>query len=142
MVQKKNKNYRSVFSNSIMKSGKGHLSENLVVGLLKDIQKKTKKNGILVLKLSFKNILVPVSVIEINRRNRKNKNSIPFILPKEKRIPKIIKYICSNDLKLKRNVFLNEILKLAENRGSIKNYLKSKNQISFLNKGFSHFRWF
>ena len=119
-----------------MRNGKGHLSEKIITRLLKGIQQKTKKNGMIVLKLSFKNILTPVSTVEINK-SRRNKTSIPFFLVKKKRIPKIIKSICS----LEGNL-LNEILKLAENKGFLKKNLKSKNQSSFINKSFSHFRWF
>ena len=119
-----------------MRNGKGHLSEKILTRLLKGIQQKTKKNGKIVLKLSFKNILTPISTIEINR-SRKNKTSIPFFLVKDKRIPKIIKSICGFE-----GNFLNEILKLAENKGSLKKNLKSKTQSSFIHKNFSHFRWF
>ena len=135
MVRKKI-SYKIVFSNYIMRNGKSHLSEKIFTRLLKGIQQKTKKNGLIVLKLSFKNILMPISTIKINKV-RKNKTSIPFFLVKEKRVPKIIKSICGFEGDL-----LNEILKLANNKGSLKSFLKDENQLSFINKNFSHFRWF
>lgn len=63
---------------------------------------------------------------------------------KEKRIYKVIKHICSDSgrIKLKDNRFLNEILKLANNKGILKNKSKSISHLSFLNKNFLHFRWF
>lgn len=143
MVQKKNN--KIVLSKSLMLNGKGSLSEKLVNITLKGIQKKTKKDCRLVFKLALKNTLIPVSniVIKKKRKNKKN-NYIPFLLMKEKRIYKVIKHICSDAgiIKLKDNRFLNEILKLANNKGILKTKSKSISHLSFLNKNFLHFRWF
>ena len=145
MVLKKNKTNKIAFLNSVMLDGKGHLAENLAHKLFAGIQKKTKKDYRLVFKLALKNTLIPVSNISIRKRKRKRKKSyIPFLLVKEKRIYKVIKQICSNTSKFtfKDNAFLNEIIKLANNKGLLKNTLKSTSQLAFLNKNFSHFRWF
>lgn len=63
---------------------------------------------------------------------------------KEKRIYKVIKHICSDAgrTNFKDNRFLNEILKLANNKGILKIKSKSISHLSFLNKNFLHFRWF
>jgi len=145
MEQKKIKNYKKVFLNSIMRNGKGNLSENLFIELLKGMQKKSKKNCILILKLAFKNILTPISNVTIKKRKRKIKKSyIPFILRKEKRIPKAIKSICctKDTISFNGTTFLNNILKLANNKGLLKTHIKVKNNTSFLNKNLAHFRWF
>jgi len=143
MELRKNKKTKKVFSNSIMMSGKSHLSEKLVKDFFKGMQKKTKKDCVIVFKLALKNTLTPVSHVTIKKR-KKQKSFIPFFLLKKKRIPKVIKQICSNISKFKfeGNLFLNEIIKLANNKGVLKNTLKSTNNVSFFNKNFAHFRWF
>merc|ERR1712106_435158 len=98
-------------SNSIMMNGKSHLSEKLVKDFFKGMQKKTKKDCVMVFKLALKNTLTPVSHLTIKKR-KKQKSYIPFFLLKKKRIPKVIKQICSNipKFKFEGNLFLTKIL--------------------------------
>jgi len=137
MVQKKI-NYFNVLKNSVMISGKSILAEKITKNTLKNIQLKTKKDYKKVFKLSLKNSLLYISTVKVKKR--KFQRLIPFFILKEKRISKTIKYLGSLN---KKNPFLNdEILKIANNKGVIQTNLKTINQQFFINKNYTHYRWF
>ena len=137
MVQKKI-NYFNVLKNSVMISGKSILAEKITKNTLKNIQLKTKKDYKKVIKLSLKNSLLYISTVKVKKR--KFQRLIPFFILKEKRISKTIKYLGSLN---KKNPFLNdEILKIANNKGVIQTNLKTINQQFFINKNYTHYRWF
>lgn len=126
-----------------MKNGLSYVSEILISKLLKDIQYKTKKDHRLILKLALKNILVPVSNVTI--RKRKYTVIVPFFLKKENRILKTIKNLGIINKKkiLKENVSIsNEIIKLSNNKGKLKNNFRILNKQIFINKNFTYYRWF
>ena len=137
MVQKKI-NHFNVLKNSVMISGKSILAEKITKNTLKNIQLKTKKDYKKVFKLSLKNSLLYISTVKVKKR--KFQRLIPFFILKEKRISKTIKYLGSLN---KKNPFLNdEILKIANNKGVIQTNLKTINQQFFINKNYTHYRWF
>lgn len=137
MVQKKI-NYFSVLKNSVMDSGKSHLAEKITKNTLKNIQLKTKKDYKKVFKLSLKNSLIYISTVKVKKR--KFQRLIPFFILKEKRILKTIKYLGSLN---KKNLTLNDdIIKIANNKGIIQTNLKTINQQFFINKNYTHYRWF
>lgn len=143
MVQKKSKRLKVKIRNSFMKNGLSYVSEILISKLLKDIQYKTKKDHRLILKLALKNILVPVSNVTI--RKRKYTVIVPFFLKKENRILKTIKNLGIINKKkiLKENVSIsNEIIKLSNNKGKLKNNFRILNKQIFINKNFTYYRWF
>ena len=143
MVQKKSKRLKVKIRNSFMKNGLSYVSEILISKLLKDIQYKTKKDHRLILKLALKNILVPVSNVTI--RKRKYTVIVPFFLKKENRILKSIKNLGIINKKkiLKENVSIsNEIIKLSNNKGKLKNNFRILNKQIFINKNFTYYRWF
>ena len=138
MVQKKSKRLKVKIRNSFMKNGLSYVSEILISKLLKDIQYKTKKDHRLILKLALKNILVPVSNVTI--RKRKYTVIVPFFLKKENRILKTIKNLGIINKKkfLKENVSIsNEIIKLSNNKGKLKNNFRILNKQIFINKNFT-----
>ena len=115
-----------------MIDGKRNLSERLLQNILKNIQKKTKKNYLIVFKLALKNILLPISTVKVKKR--KFQRTIPFFIVKEKRILKTIKYLGFLNKSNKQKFIQNEIINLSNNKGIIKNYLKTLNHQGFLNK--------
>lgn len=126
-----------------MKNGLSYVSEILISKLLKDIQYKTKKDHRLIFKLALKNILVPVSNVTV--RKRKYTVIVPFFLKKKDRILKTIKNIGSinKNFFFKDNVSLsNEIIKLSNNKGKLKNNFRILNKQIFINKNFTYYRWF
>jgi len=143
MVQKRSKSLKVKIRNSFMKNGLSYVSEILISKLLKDIQYKTKKDHRLIFKLALKNILVPVSNVTV--RKRKYTVIVPFFLKKKDRILKTIKNIGSinKNFFFKDNVSLsNEIIKLSNNKGKLKNNFRILNKQIFINKNFTYYRWF
>lgn len=143
MALRKNKNYKKKIISSFMISGKKHVSEKLIHNIFKNIQSTSKKDFKLIFKLAIKNLVTPISTVTIKKR--KYTRIVPFFLQKKKRILYTIKQIGSMNIHskfIKTNFFFNEILLLANNKGQIKNKLKSLNQLSCINKNFTHFRWF
>jgi len=137
MAQKKI-NYFNIIKNSVMTNGKSHLAEKITKNSLKNIQLKTKKDYKKVFKLSLKNSLIYISTIKVKKR--KFQRLIPFFILKEKRILKTIKYLGSLN---KKTPFLNdEIIKIANNKGIIQTNLKTINHQFFINKNYTHYRWF
>lgn len=137
MAQKKI-NYFNILKNSVMTNGKSHLAEKITKNSLKNIQLKTKKDYKKVFKLSLKNSLIYISTIKVKKR--KFQRLIPFFILKEKRILKTIKYLGSLN---KKTPFLNdEIIKIANNKGIIQTNLKTINHQFFINKNYTHYRWF
>ena len=137
MVQKKI-NYFNVLKNSVMVNGKSHLAEKITKNTFKNIQLKTKKDYKKVFKLSLKNSLIYFSTVKVKKR--KFQRLIPFFILKEKRILKTIKYL---GVLNKKNLILNDdIIKIANNKGVIQTNLKNINQQFFINKNFTHYRWF
>jgi len=143
MVRKRSKSLKVKIRNSFMKNGLSYVSEILISKLLKDIQYKTKKDHRLIFKLALKNILVPVSNVTV--RKRKYTVIVPFFLKKKDRILKTIKNIGSinKNFFFKDNVSLsNEIIKLSNNKGKLKNNFRILNKQIFINKNFTYYRWF
>jgi len=128
--------------NSLMLNGKKVSSEKLLNKSFKYLQKNTKKSSPLIFKVAFKNTMTSISQTSVKRR--KNNLSIPFFLRKQKRIPHLIKLICSTS-RYSGSIssdLSREVLNLCHNKGNIKANIKSFNQKHFTNKNFSHFRWF
>lgn len=143
MVQKKNKDLKLKIRNSFMLNGKSYVSEKLINKIFKIIQHKTKKDYRLIFKLSLKNILTPISNVTVKKR--KYVRLVPFFIRKEKRLLKTIKQIGFTNKRKKskeKNFISNEIIKLSSNEGRLKNNFKILNQQFFINKNFTHFRWF
>lgn len=143
MAQKKNKDFKLLIRNSFMLNGKSYASEKLIDKLFKNIQHRTKKDYRLIFKLSFKNLLTPISTVNVKKR--KYKRLVPFFIGKEKRILSTIKqigFINKNTKFREKNFIYNEIIKLSKNKGKLKNNFKNLNQQSFINKNFAHYRWF
>lgn len=143
MVQKKNKDLKLKIRNSFMLSGKSYVSEKLINNIFKIIQHKTKKDYRLIFKLSLKNILTPISNVTVKKR--KYVRLVPIFIRKEKRLLKTIKQIGFTNKRKKfkeKNFISNEIIKLSSNEGRLKNNFKNLNQQFFINKNFTHFRWF
>ena len=143
MAVKNKTNTKSLLLNFIMSKGHKSKSEKLFDISLRELQKNNIKNSKLVLKLSLRNVSPTVSSIRIKRR--KMTTLVPFFLRKHNRLAQAVKLIVTNSNSKSSKFALGlskEVLESSNNRGSVKNQVINIHTNSFVNKNFSHFRWF
>ena len=133
---------KDIFINYITKKGLKNTSEKLFKKSLKNIQRHTKKNSKIIIKLSLKNVYPVISFIKIKRN--KSITSIPFFLKKNKRLLNTIKSLVKESFSTKNfsKNFPNELIQSSNNRGLIKSNSVKTHSTAFVNKKFSHYRWF
>ena len=143
MVVKNKVNIKSLLLNFITLKGNKFKSEKLLDTSLRELQKSTSKNSKSILKLSLRNISPIVDTIKIKRR--KTVTLVPFFLKKDKRLSHAIKLIIKNS-KSNNSKFSfglsKEVIDSSNNKGFVKNKVLNLHSMSFVNKNFSHFRWF
>jgi len=146
MAQKKTQNkffLKSILINNFMLNGKKETSEKIVSQSFKITQKNSLKETNSIFKTSLKNISPVLDSIKI--KNRKSFKHIPFFLIKPKRISNSIKIIVHNSKDNKQRLtdnFYKLLISSAANNGKIKEKIKELHNNSFVNKNFSHYRWF
>ena len=134
--------FKKSIYNTIMKDGKKHIAEKVVLKVLKNLQ-KTSKNCQSVFKLSVLNSS-PILFLKHIKRKRKQTKSFPFILKPELRISYGLKTLISVCRK-KNNFFVNlnqEILDSSNKVGKSFNYKIETHKSAFSKKKFSNYRWF
>lgn len=144
MVQKK---YHSMFKknlyNTIMKNGKKHISEKIILKVLKSLH-KTPKNCQNVFKVSVLNSS-PVVFLKQIKRKRKQIKEFPFILKPNLRSSYGLKNLIKVCRQEKKKFYLNlhkEILNSSKKLGKSFEFKNEVHQNAFLKKKFSNYRWF
>ena len=126
-----------------MKNGNKHISEKLVLRVLKKLQ-KTSKDCQNVFKLSVLNSS-PVIYLKQIKRKRKQTKEFPFILTPKLRISYGLKNLISVCRKEKRSFCKNltkEILNSSNKSGKSFEVKQQTHQNAFAKKKFSNYRWF
>ena len=136
------KHSKDIFINYLTKKGLKNTSEKIFKKSIKDIQRLTKKNSKIIIKLSLKNVYPVFSFINIKRN--KSTTSIPFFLKKSKRLSNTINFLVKESFSKKKNSknFPFELIQSSNNKGLIKSNSVKTHSTAFINKKFSHYRWF
>lgn len=147
-INKYNSNFvlSEKFINYLMLKGKKSVSEKIVFHIFRLLHKITIKNIVYLIKFSFINSSIVLSIYKIKNKKKRVIREIPFILSSQKRIVISIKSIINFiRLKPKSSFIINyktEIIKILKKNSD---FLLKKDEIHFSalkNKAYAHYRWF
>lgn len=132
--------------NYLMKNGKKHVCEKVLLKNFKILQKKTKKNHKNLTQISIINNAPIIQLKQIKKKKRKTTKEFPFILNKKNRIALSMKSML-HELNIEKKTKLfnkipEEILLSSQNKS---NNLKSKetnHNNALIKKKYAFFRWF
>lgn len=138
------------FIKLILKKGNKNKIENLILKVIKKIQKSTKKSYLYFIKLTIINHYKVLMLKNSKNQNLKRKNvkklMIPFLLKKQSRIITALNTIIILAKKaINKSFFISlklEILKSFELQNNNDNIKEDLYKLIFFKKNFAHFRWF
>jgi len=131
--------------NKLLKKGVKTHPEKILKTCVKQLQRKSKKKHLEILKKSLINSSPVLAIKQIKRRKKKVKE-FPFILKKNLRLFFGLKFLLSS-LKLNKNNsfssnFSDEILLTSLNKSNTVKLKKDLYEQSFQKKKYANFRWF
>ena len=135
--------FKNNIYSTIMKNGKKHISEKILLKVFKSLQ-KTQKNSQSVLKLSVLNSS-PVIFLKQVKRKRKQTKEFPFLLKPQLRtsygLKNLIKVCRKENSAFYKNLRL-ELINSAKKSGKSVGYRSEIHQSAFSKKKFANYRWF
>ena len=131
--------------NKLLKNGVKTQPEKIMKTCIKQLQRKSKKKHLEILKKSLINSSPILSIKQIKRRKRQVKE-FPYVLKKKLRLSLGIKFILNSLKQNKTNFFYDkfseEILLTSLNKGNTVKLKKDLYEQSFQKKKYANFRWF
>ena len=135
--------FKNNIYSTIMKNGKKHISEKILLKVFKSLQ-KTQKNSQSVLKLSVLNSS-PVIFLKQIKRKRKQTKEFPFLLKPKLRTSYGLKNLIKVCRKENSTFFKNlksELVNAAKKSGKSVEYRVETHKSAFSKKKFANYRWF
>jgi len=137
--------FKNKICNKLLKNGVKTRPEKIIKTCLKQLQRKSKKQHLKILKKSLINSSPVLSIKQIKRRKKQVKE-FPYILKKKLRLFIGLNFILTSLKRNKTNLFYSkfseEILLTALNKGNTIKLKKDLYEQSFQKKKYANFRWF